>query len=75
MREAKTALKEALENANKKKSAEEIANDIRLASEKQAEEEAAKKKKAEEDEKAQRAARKAALNAKWGGTSVPSPVK
>ncbi len=38
--------------------------------ERQAREDAAAAKKKEDDEKAVRAARKAALNAKWGGSSV-----
>lgn len=65
LREAKAKMQEALENANKVKSAEEVALEVQRAAEKAAAEEAAALKKKEEEEKAARAARKAALNAKW----------
>lgn len=65
LREAKAKLNQALLDANKQKSAEEVARDMKVQSERVAAEEAARKKKAEEDERAQRAARKAQLNAQW----------
>uniref|UniRef100_A0A7S0XEY3 EF-hand domain-containing protein n=1 Tax=Chromulina nebulosa TaxID=96789 RepID=A0A7S0XEY3_9STRA len=75
LRDAKQQLKEAMENANKSKSIEEVQREIKEATERAAEAEAAMLKAKEEEEKAVRAARKAALNAKWSGSSTPTPVK
>jgi membrane protein involved in colicin uptake len=75
LREAKAKLNQALLDANRHKSAEEVAKEMKIQSERVAAEEAARKKKAEEDEKAVRAARKAQLNAQWsgkGGDLTPS---
>ncbi len=69
-------MNEAIVNANKVKSAEDIAREIQRATIKAAAEEAAAKQRALEEEKQARSARKAALNAKWGGSSVPTtPMK
>lgn len=73
MREARLKEKEAFDNANKTKSPEEIAREVKEATERAAAEEAARLKASEEQEKAIRAARKAELNAKWAGSSVPKP--
>jgi hypothetical protein len=69
LREAKAKMNEAILNANKVKSAAEVAAELQAKADAvKAEEEAAAKAKAE-DEKAARAARKAALNAKWGSSA------
>jgi hypothetical protein len=76
LREAKQKQQEAEAEANKKKSSEDIAREIKEASERQAAEEARIKAEKDEEERQARAARKAALNAKWGGggsTSPPAP--
>lgn len=67
LREARAKLNAAQESANKVKSADEIAAEVKAEAERREAEEAAAKKKAAEDELKARAARKAALNAKWGG--------
>lgn len=67
LREAKRGLLQAQESMNKVKTAEEIAAEVKAEAARKAAEEEAAKKKAVEDELAARAARKAALNAKWGG--------
>lgn len=69
LREAKLKYNEAITQSMKTKSPEELAEELHREAERQAAAEAAAIKKAEEDEKAARAARKAALNAKWGGSS------
>jgi len=67
LREAKAKLNSAIVDANRIKSAEEIAKEVKEANERRIAEEAAAEKKKMLDELAARAARKAALNAKWGG--------
>ena len=67
LREAKSKLNSAIQDANRIKSAEEIAKEVKEANERRIAEEAAAEKKKMLDELAARAARKAALNAKWGG--------
>lgn len=69
LREAKSKLNAAVESANKVKSAEEIAAEVKAEAERREKEEAAAKKKAAEDELKARAARKAALNEKWGSNN------
>ena len=69
-------MNEAILNANKVKTAEEVAKEIQMKTVKAAAEEAAAKQREMEEEKRERLARKAALNAKWGGGSVPTtPAK
>mmetsp|Transcript_31172 Transcript_31172/g.44801 ORF Transcript_31172/g.44801 Transcript_31172/m.44801 type:complete len:317 (+) Transcript_31172:68-1018(+) len=70
LREAKLKMTEAIQNASKTKSPEEIAAEVAKEAERQKEAELAAQRQKEEDEKAARAARKAALNEKW---SVKSP--
>lgn len=65
LRDAKTKMNEAIKNANRTKTPEEIAAEIAKEAERRREEELAALKQKEEDEKAARAARKAALNEKW----------
>lgn len=74
MREAKQKMNEAIQNANKVKSAEEIAREVALEAERRKAEEAAEAKRKEEEEKAARAKRKAELNAKWGGGGPLTPT-
>lgn len=71
MREAKEKLNNAINRVDLVKSAEEVAQEIKLKAErlKQEEEEAVRKKAA--DEVAARSARKAELNKMWGS---PGPV-
>lgn len=73
LREAKKALDEAQNEVNKRKSAEEIAAEVKARESRTAAEEAALKKKQEDDEKAFRSARKATLNSIWSGKSFTSP--
>ncbi len=70
LRDAKARMNEAIKNANKVKTAEEIALEVHFEAERRKKEEEAEAKRKEEEEKAARAARKAALNAKWGGGGV-----
>jgi len=72
LREAKSKLNSAIQDANRIKSAEEITKEVKEANERRIAEEAAAEKKKMLDELAARAARKAALNAKWGG-GTPTP--
>lgn len=65
LRQAEQALKEAQVEVNKRKSAEEIAKEVKEREARTAAEEAAILKKQQDDEKAFRAARKATLNAIW----------
>jgi colicin import membrane protein len=67
LRDAKTKMNDAIKNANRVKSAEEIAVEVAQEAERRKVAEEAEKKKKEEDEKSARAKRKAELNAKWGG--------
>lgn len=60
-------MNEAILNANKIKSAAEVAAEVQAKADKIKADEEAEAKRKEEEEKAARAARKAALNAKWGG--------
>ena len=67
LREPKAKLNSAILDVNKVKSAEEIAKEVKEANERRIAEEAAAEKKKVMEEIAARAARKAALNAKWSG--------
>lgn len=67
LREAKMKMNEAIKNANRVKTAEEIAKEVAEEAERRKAAEEAEKKRKEEEEKAARAKRKAELNAKWGG--------
>ena len=58
-------------DANRIKSAEEIAKEVKEANERRIAEEAAAEKKKVMEELAARSARKAALNAKWGAGAAP----
>lgn len=69
LREAKIKMNEAILNANKVKTAAEVAAEVQDKAEQIKAQEEADAKRKEEEEKAARAARKAALNAKWGGSS------
>lgn len=62
-------MNEAILNASKVKSAAEVAAEVSAKADRIKAEEEAEAKRKEEEEKAARAARKAALNAKWGGSS------
>lgn len=73
LRDAKTKLNAAILDANRIKSAEEIAAEVKAANERRAEEEAAAEKRKMLDELAARSARKAALNAKWSGGGPKTP--
>ena len=73
LREAKTKLNSAILDANRIKSAEEIAKEVKEANERRLAEEAAAEKKKVMEELAARSARKAALNAKWGGGAPKTP--
>lgn len=69
-------MNEAILNANKVRTADDIAREIQRATVKAAAEEAAAKQRLKEDEYQARLARKQALNAKWSGGSVPTtPAK
>ena len=74
LREAKNKLNSAILDANRIKSAEEIAREVKEANERRAADEAAAEKKKMLDELAARSARKAALNAKWGGGGPKAPT-
>ena len=74
LREAKQKMNDAIMNADKVKSAEEVAKEMKVQAEKQALSEAEALKKKDEDEKAARAARKAALNAKWSGSGLSAAL-
>jgi FKBP-type peptidyl-prolyl cis-trans isomerase len=69
LRDAKHKVIEAEKEANRVKTPEEVAKDLQLEADRRKRLEEAEKKKQEEEEKAARTARKAALNAKWGGSS------
>lgn len=74
LREARLKLNQAILAANNsEKDITILAREIQLAAKKAMEEEAAAAKRKEEEEKMQRSARKAALNAKWGGVASPAP--
>ncbi len=74
LREAKQKINQAILTANNsEKDITILAREIQLAAKKAIEEEAADAKRKEEEEKLQRSARKAALNAKWGGVASPAP--
>lgn len=70
VREAKEKMNEAIRNANRTYTSDELAQQVLDAAQKRFEDEAAEAKRVEEEEKAARAARKAALNAKWGGAPL-----
>lgn len=72
LREAKAKEKEAQEAASKQLSPEEVERQLQEARNKSAALEAAAAAAKAAEEKAARAARKAALNAKWGGGSAPA---
>lgn len=73
LRDAKNKLNSAILDANRIKSAEEIAAEVKAANERRAQEEAEAEKKKMLDELAARSARKAALNAKWSGGAPKTP--
>jgi hypothetical protein len=67
LRDAKKKEQEALEAANKVKSAEEVESEIREARARAESAESHAAAAAAAEEKARRASKKAELNAKWGG--------
>lgn len=67
LREAKKKEQEALDVANKTKTAEEVEAELQEARRAAEEAEAAAAAAKAEEDKARRAAKKAELNAKWGG--------
>lgn len=74
LRDAKAKINQAILAANNsEKDITILAREIQQAAKKAIEEEAAAAKRKEEEEKLQRSARKAALNAKWGGVASPAP--
>jgi len=70
LRDAKDKMNEAIKNANRVYTAEELAQQVLDATQKRLADEAAEVKRKEEEEKAARAARKVALNAKWGSSGI-----
>lgn len=72
LRETKKQLEKAVEDANKQKTAEDIIRETKEAAEKKRLDEAATEAAKIEAENKVRAERKAALNAKWSGSSTPS---
>eukprot|EP01038_Epipyxis_sp_PR26KG_P008708 gene8708-11767_t len=67
LRDAREKQNAAIQVATTQRRLSAVARDVQTLAQKRAEEEAAAIRKAAEDEKTARAARKAALNAKWGG--------
>jgi membrane protein involved in colicin uptake len=73
LRDARTKLNAAIVDANRIKTVEEIAAEVKAANERRAQDEAEAEKKKMLDELAARSARKAALNAKWSGGAPKTP--
>jgi hypothetical protein len=72
LRDAKEKMNQAIRDANRVYTKDELAQQVLDAAQKRLEDEAREAKRKEEEEKAARAARKAALNAKWGGMNIPT---